>query len=92
MGTQSRLGSAQAAASATAIGDDNSKGCEHVSMLEGDTVKMVVDRSRSWPEGGLGELEGVVLLMGGGLFQEQQFPPLADGSSVLCHMTLARLL
>ena len=39
------------------------KGCAHVKMLD-DNLKMVVDRSRSWPEGRVVELERVVQLMG----------------------------
>ena len=40
--------------------------CVHVSILDDNLVTMVVEASRrSWPEGGTGELEGVVRLMGG---------------------------
>jgi hypothetical protein len=83
MGMHSRLGSAQAAAPAAggsrrskrlqdkAAGADEGKGCAHVSMLDDNLVKMVVEASRSWPEGGAGELEGVVRLMGGGSIKGQ---------------------
>ena len=77
MGTHSRLGSAKAAAPYAggsrrskrlqdkAAGADTNTGCALVSMLDDNLVKMVVDLCRGWPEEEAGELEKVVLLMGG---------------------------
>ena len=55
MGTHSRLGSAQAAAPATAAGADTGKGCAHVSMLDDNLVTQdgggqvcMVDREGVW--------------------------------------------
>jgi alpha-tubulin suppressor-like RCC1 family protein len=53
----------------TMVATDEGRGCSHVSKLDGDLVKLVVDWCRGWPEGGAGELEGVVRLMGGGLMR-----------------------
>ena len=70
MGTHSRLGSVQATAIATASGADSGTGHAHMSILDDNLVKMVVDMCAWWPEGGAGELEGVVRLVGGGRIRE----------------------
>jgi len=47
---------------------DKGKDCEHVTM-PGELVQRVVEACVSWPKGQVGELEGVVWLLGGGMMQ-----------------------
>jgi len=47
---------------------DKGKDCQHVTM-PGELVQRVVEACVSWPKGQVGELEGVVWLLGGGMMQ-----------------------
>ena len=83
MGMHSRLGSCAAFPTAVVAGssshgrsqrqqgkppatNDKGNNCEYVTM-PGELVQRVVEACASWPEGRVGELEGVVRLLGGGM-------------------------
>jgi len=82
MGTHSRLGSCATPTAMVAGGSsqrrshlqqgktpathDKGRDCEYVTM-QGKLVQRVVEACASWPEGRVGELEGVVRLLGGGM-------------------------
>ena len=62
MGTHPRLGSADE----TAVAGADTTNCVYASM-PGELVQRVVETCVSWEEGGTGDLEGVVQLLGGGI-------------------------
>jgi len=87
MGTHSRLGSCTAPTASVAAGGssqrrsqlqqgkapaaaDQGKYCEYVTM-PGELVQRVIEACVSWPEGRVGELEGVVRLLGGGMMKKR---------------------
>jgi len=83
MGTHARLGSAASTATVAGGGSqtmsqrqqgrtpaaaDKGKDCEYITM-PGELVQRLVEECVSWPEGRVGELEGVVRLLGGGMMK-----------------------